>query len=95
MLAAERLGVHGVAPASGLTPMVAGVAALAWPSVAQTETVPLPVGHMKQNVTGGTILIPFTGGAEGREEVGYSKCHIGLELECPSKRDSVCWALPL
>lgn len=44
---------------------------------------------------GETILIPFTGGAEGREEVGYSKCHTGLELECPSKWDSVCWALPL
>lgn len=44
---------------------------------------------------GETILIPFTGGAEGREEVGYSKCHTGLELECPFKWDSICWALPL
>lgn len=33
---------------------------------------------------GETILIPFPGGAEGREEVGNSKCHTGLELECCS-----------
>lgn len=44
---------------------------------------------------GETILIPFSGGAAGREEVGSSKCHTGLELECPFEWDSVCWALPL
>lgn len=96
VLAAERLGVHGVSPPSGLTLMVAGIAALAWLLEALMETLSHSLlGKWSKMSQGETILIPFTGGAEGWEEVGYSKCHTGLELECLSKWDSVCCALPL
>lgn len=65
MLAAERLGVHGVFPTLGLTLMVAGIAALAWLLEALMETLPQPVRQMKQNVTGGNYFDPFHWGGRG------------------------------
>lgn len=68
--AAERLGFHGVAPTFALTPTLAGVAALAWLSVALRETLPQSIGQMKQNVTGGNYFDPFHWGGRGEGRRG-------------------------
>lgn len=55
--------------------MLAGIAALAWLSVALIETLPQLIGQKKQNVTGEDYFDPFQwGGAEGREAGGQNKC---------------------
>mgnify|MGYP001857098044 CR=1 FL=1 len=53
-----------------LTPMLAGIAALAWLSVALTETLPQLIGQKKQNVTGEDYFDPFHWGGRGEGSRG-------------------------
>lgn len=53
-----------------LTPVLAGGAALDWPSVALTETLPQLIGQMQQNVTGGDYFDPFHWGGRGEGSRG-------------------------